>query len=76
LDVQAHARGNEVRLLGTPASVELAQNVLEQLYAVLQSGRGVHTRDVDAALAMVAEKPDDKKDGGGMPGGMGGMPPK
>lgn len=58
MDVQAHARGNEVRLLGTPASVELAQNVLEQLYAVLQSGRGVHTRDVDAAIAMVAEKPD------------------
>jgi len=58
LDVQAHARGNEVRLLGAPASVELAQNVLEQLYAVLQSGRGVHTRDVDAAIAMVAEKPD------------------
>ena len=58
MDVQAHARGNEVRLLGAPASVELAQNVLEQLYAVLQSGRGVHTRDVDAAIAMVAEKPD------------------
>ena len=25
--------------------------------------------------ATVAEKPDDKKNGGGMPGGMGGMPP-
>jgi phosphate starvation-inducible PhoH-like protein len=58
LDVQAHARGNEVRLLGAQAAVDLAQTVLEQLYAVLRSGRGVHRRDVDAAIQMVVEKPD------------------
>jgi len=32
--------------------------VLEQLYAVLRSGRPVHTRDVRAAIAMVTERPD------------------
>ena len=55
--MEVHARGNEVRLLGPEASVKLAQNVLEQLYAVLQSGRGVHERDVGSAIEMVMEKP-------------------
>jgi len=60
LGVQAHARGNEVRLAGESAPVELARNVLEQLYDVLRSGRGVHKRDVQAAIEMVVEKPSVK----------------
>ena len=58
LGVQAHARGNEVRLSGTEDSVELARNVLEQLYDVLRSGRGVQSGDVGAAIEMVVQKPD------------------
>ena len=60
LGVQVHARGNEVRLVGDKAPVELAQNVLEQLYDVLRSGQGVHERDVGAAIEMVVEKPTVK----------------
>jgi len=58
LGIEAHARGNEVRLLGAEAPVKLAQNVLQQLYDVLRSGRAVHARDVGAAIDMVEEKPD------------------
>ena len=38
--------------------MKLAQNVLQQLYDVLRSGRTVHARDVGAAIDMVEEKPD------------------
>ena len=38
--------------------MELAQNVLRQLYDVLRSGRAVQARDVGAAIDMVEEKPD------------------
>ncbi|MDE0884631.1 MAG: PhoH family protein [Myxococcota bacterium] len=62
LGVQAHARGNEVRLAGESVPVELARNVLEQLYGVLRSGRRVHERDVGAAIEMVVEKPSVKLD--------------
>ncbi|MCS5638201.1 MAG: PhoH family protein [Myxococcota bacterium] len=58
LGVQAHARGNEVRLSGSEHSVELAGNVLQQLYEVLRSGRGMQSRDVGAAIEMVVQKPD------------------
>ena len=58
LGVEAHARGNEVRLSGEAASVGVARVVLEQLYDVLRSGRTVRSRDVRAAIEMVTEKPD------------------
>lgn len=58
MGIEAHARGNEVRLLGAEAPVKLAQNVLQQLYDILRSGRAVHARDVGAAIDMVEEKPD------------------
>jgi phosphate starvation-inducible PhoH-like protein len=58
LGVEAHARGNEVRLSGPESAVEIARNVLAQLYEVLRSGRTVHSRDVRAAIAMVSERPD------------------
>lgn len=58
LGVEAHARGNEVRLSGSEKSVEVARVVLEQLYEVLRSGQSVRSRDVRAAIGMVVEKPD------------------
>ena len=36
----------------------LARNVLEQLYAVLRSGRSVHARDVRQAIGMVSARPE------------------
>jgi len=38
--------------------VALARNVLEQLYAVLRSGRSVHARDVRQAIGMVSARPE------------------
>jgi len=56
--VEAHARGNEVRLSGPEDAVEVARNVLEQLYGVIRSGRPVQVRDVRSAISMVTQKPD------------------
>jgi phosphate starvation-inducible PhoH-like protein len=58
LGVEAHARGNEVRLSGSKQSVEVARRVLEQLYDVLRSGRTLEDQDVRSAIGMVSEKPD------------------
>jgi phosphate starvation-inducible PhoH-like protein len=53
LGVDAHARGNEVRLYGEQKSVDIAANVLEQLYDVLRSGRSIEAREVKAAIEMI-----------------------
>jgi phosphate starvation-inducible PhoH-like protein len=58
LDVEANARGNEVRLSGAEEDVDLARRVLQQLYEVLRSGRTVNSRDVRAAIGMVSEEPE------------------
>jgi len=58
LGIEAHARGNEVRLQGSVEGVDLARRVLEQLYAVLQSGGSVSIRDVRSAIGMVSESPE------------------
>jgi phosphate starvation-inducible PhoH-like protein len=58
LGIDAHARGNEVRLVGGVHEVALARKVLEELYGVLQAGNPVHASDVRSAVRMVTEKPD------------------
>jgi phosphate starvation-inducible PhoH-like protein len=57
LGIDAHARGNEVRLVGPEPAVETARKVLEQLYGVLRSGDAVGARDVQEALRMLSEEP-------------------
>src|SRR6185295_17418333 len=42
LGVEAHARGNEVRLVGAPGAVAAARKVLEELYGWLRDGHPVH----------------------------------
>jgi phosphate starvation-inducible PhoH-like protein len=56
--VRAHARGNEVRLLGTEQQVGVARKVLEELYAQLRSGNPLRSRDVREAVRMVTQQPD------------------
>jgi phosphate starvation-inducible PhoH-like protein len=56
--VRAHARGNEVRLLGTEQQVGVARKVLEELYAQLRSGNPLRSRDVREAVRMVTQHPD------------------
>ena len=58
LGVDARARGNEVRLVGSADAVAAARKVLEQLYGNIANGEPVKARDVRQAVRMVAEQPD------------------
>ncbi len=58
LGIDARARGNEVRLVGSPDRVAAARKVLEQLYGRVRSGHPVRPRDVKDAVRMVTEAPD------------------
>jgi phosphate starvation-inducible PhoH-like protein len=58
LGIDAHARGNEVRLVGSENDVAVARKVLEELYGLLRSGRRVQARDVREAIRMVNQEPD------------------
>ena len=57
LGVQAHARGNQVRLIGPEERVRLARGVLEQLYGLLRGGAPLEPADVRAAIQAVSEQP-------------------
>jgi phosphate starvation-inducible PhoH-like protein len=57
LGVQAHARGNQVRLLGPDQGVRLARSVLEELYGLLRGGQPLEPSDVRAAIQAVTERP-------------------
>ena len=56
--VGVHARGNEVRLLGSEAAVASARKVLEELYALLRSGEPVGEREVREVIRMVSDEPE------------------
>jgi phosphate starvation-inducible PhoH-like protein len=58
LGIDAHARGNEVRLLGPEAAVAVARKVLESLYGLLRSGNRFHPRDVREAVRMLKKQPE------------------
>ncbi len=58
LGVDARARGNEVRLVGSSVEVGMARKVLEELYGVLKAGNAVHASDVRQAIRMVTDEPD------------------
>jgi phosphate starvation-inducible PhoH-like protein len=57
LGVQAHARGNQVRLIGPEERVRLARGVLEQLYGLLRGGAPLEPGDVRAAIQAVSVQP-------------------
>ena len=57
LGIVAHARGNEVRLIGASDRVAAARQVLEELYGWVRSGASVGPRDVVAATRMAARHP-------------------
>jgi len=58
LGIVAHARGNEVRLVGAPDAVSKARKVLEELYGQVRRGRTLDGRDVRDAARLVAERPE------------------
>jgi phosphate starvation-inducible PhoH-like protein len=50
--VSINRRGNELALHGDEAGIARAADVLEQLYARLERGRGLEAGDLDSALRM------------------------
>jgi len=58
LGIEIHARGNEVRIEGDPERIALARRVLEELYELLESGKGVRGADVRHVIRMLSDEPD------------------
>jgi len=58
IDVEIHARGNTVHIQGDRVAAELARNVLDQLYGLLQSSYPIYPNDVDYAVRVLSE--DDR----------------
>jgi phosphate starvation-inducible PhoH-like protein len=58
LGIDARARGNEVRLVGSPQMVGHARKILEGLYGQLRGGSRLQDRDVHQAVRTVTEEPD------------------
>jgi len=48
-----HSRGNEVTLVGLPDAVELARNLITQLYAMVHRGTPLHRQDIGRAAAVL-----------------------
>ena len=62
IGVDAHARGNEVRLVGSTDQVASARKVLEELYGSARQGRRIDAREVREVIRMVSQQPDVKLD--------------
>ncbi len=58
IDVDIHARGNSVFISGDPVSADLAQNILQQLYGLLEQRYPVYARDIDYAVKLLSS--DDR----------------
>jgi phosphate starvation-inducible protein PhoH and related proteins len=58
LEVQLHARGNEITVTGTRSAVADACDALDHLYARLEGGLSVDMADVDAAARMSMQPGD------------------
>jgi phosphate starvation-inducible PhoH-like protein len=52
--VQIHARGNVVRVRGDEPSVELVDDLLRQLYRILEKGRPLYDSDVRYAVRILS----------------------
>jgi phosphate starvation-inducible protein PhoH and related proteins len=48
-----HSRGNEVTIVGPPDAVDLARNLITQLYAMVHRGTPLHPQDVGRAVEML-----------------------
>jgi len=57
LHLTAHARGNEVTLVGDPAAVAVGRKLLEQLYDLAKRGTPLSIQDVEAAVNFMKDDP-------------------
>jgi len=55
--IDAHARGNEVTLLGAPEAVDLARKLLVQLYELARRGLPLSIQDVETGVSFLRENP-------------------
>ncbi len=53
LDITINARGNSVFIQGDTVSIQLAENILNQLYDIIQGGYPIYTNDVDYATRIL-----------------------
>ncbi len=58
LSIEAHARGNEVTLVGAAADVARGRALLEQFAVMIKRGTPLSVPDVSRALAVLRERPD------------------
>jgi len=54
LDVSIRARGSALEIAGDPIQVELASQVVRQLYGLLEKGYPVYASDVDYAIRILS----------------------
>ena len=57
LRIDAHARGNEVTLLGAPEAVDLARKLLVQLYDLTKRGLPISLQDVETGVSFLQDNP-------------------
>ncbi len=53
LNIIINIRGNELILQGAPSELEMAENLLSQLYGLLKEGYPIYERDVEYALRIL-----------------------
>lgn len=53
-DVTIDVRGNIVRMQGDPSMVELAENILKQLYGLLEDKYPIYQNDIDYAVNVLS----------------------
>ncbi len=53
LGIAINMRGNELTLRGAPSDLEVAENLLTQLYGLLKEGYPIYERDVDYSLRIL-----------------------
>jgi phosphate starvation-inducible PhoH-like protein len=56
-DVKLSARGNKVQVEGDPENSKLAEDLLQQLSALLERGHNLRSQDVDTAIRVLREDP-------------------
>jgi len=54
LDIQIHARGNEISLHGDPITIRLAEKLLKELYRLVEEGYPIYESDIEYAIRIVS----------------------